>query len=269
MKAVRRLLLESVLDYYQHFIDERIDNPDALAQLTETKTRVTKILDDLTALQGGELFFMLQSDDVLKDLQTSSEQRTRLSELWRQLEAQRENDLSLRRSNLEEWKKSFVNLARRTSAEAKAILTQEQQQRLKQITLQGDCPAAFRQPEIALALQLTAEQKERIGTVLTPLFFHMPDGMGPPLGPRLGKPEHKPLHRPPPDRPPGFRDDDSKEATKQIEALLTEAQAERWRELKGKPFEGSFCPRPGLGGPDRGPKGGPPHRHFEPADESR
>jgi serine/threonine protein kinase len=273
MKVVRRLLLESVLDYYQHFIDERIDDPEALKQLTETQTRVKKILDDLTALEGGELFFMLQSDDVLKDLQTSPRQRIKLRELWQQLDEQRGPEfLSLRRSNPKEWKTNLVSLARRASTEANAILTEAQQQRLKQITLRHQGPAAFRQPEIVEKLGLTPEQRERIRVILARVFSRMPDGMGPmgppPGPPGFGKLEHKHFQGPPLDKPPGHHDDDLEDATKQIEAQLTPAQLEQWRELTGKPFDGFFCPRPGLGGPGGGPRG-VPHYHFESISEPR
>ena len=55
--------------------------------------------------------------------------------------------------------------ARANEAEVDAILTPPQRVRLRQIALQSEGPAAFREPEVVEALGLTPGQRERIRAI--------------------------------------------------------------------------------------------------------
>src|SRR5262249_58336040 len=61
--------------------------------------------------------------------------------------------------------------ARANEAEVNAILTPAQQRRLRQLGLQADGLSAFRDPEVAAALQLTAEQRERLRLIEEEIFL--------------------------------------------------------------------------------------------------
>ena len=61
--------------------------------------------------------------------------------------------------------------ARANEAEVDAILTPSQRVRLRQIALQSEGPAAFREPEVVEALGLTPGQRERIRAIEEEILF--------------------------------------------------------------------------------------------------
>ena len=61
--------------------------------------------------------------------------------------------------------------ARANEAEIDAILTPPQRLRLRQIALQSEGPAAFREPEVVEALDLTPAQRERIRAIESETLF--------------------------------------------------------------------------------------------------
>ena len=58
---MRKRLLRSALAYYQEIIEQRRDDPDAQADLLDTKRRVEKILADLAVLQAASKLYLLGS----------------------------------------------------------------------------------------------------------------------------------------------------------------------------------------------------------------
>lgn len=77
-EGLRTRLLETALQYYQEFIDERHGHPEDQAILEATRDRVEKILDDLALLRADRQFFLLREENVLDDLQATAAQRTEL-----------------------------------------------------------------------------------------------------------------------------------------------------------------------------------------------
>jgi serine/threonine protein kinase len=234
MAGLRRRLLEAALIYYQEFIEQRRDDPNAQAELAATQARVRKILDDLAVLQGAGQLYLLGNPAVLDDLQLSDEQRAKIAELSRRLGEQRmEAFREFHRQTPEERRRNFLELARANDAAVAAILLPEQRRRLQQIALQLQGPSAFREVDVAAALKLTAEQKERVRVIEAEMLFGKPDR---PRGPWQDYEQRL------------------KTAREAIQALLTDEQAKRWREMAGKPFKGSvplFMPPPGPFGPPR------------------
>lgn len=77
-EGLRTRLLETALQYYQEFIDERHGHPEDQAILEATRDRVEKILDDLALLRADRQFFLLWEENVLDDLQATAAQRNEL-----------------------------------------------------------------------------------------------------------------------------------------------------------------------------------------------
>jgi serine/threonine protein kinase len=249
METVRKRLLESALVYYQEFIAARKDDPAARAELAATQEHVRKILDDLAVLQGSGQLFLLYNPDVQKDLDLSKAQHDKLDKLTRDLDEQRKNMFEeFRRLTAEVRKQRFLDQARATDASVREVLTEDQFQRLGQIALQFQGLSAFRDPDVAKALDLTAEQKVRLRAAEADVFFGGP-GRGGPGGP--GKPPDKEW------RPP----------TDKIEAVLTAEQRQRWKKMTGEPYKGAppffFGPPPGARGPGGPPPGPNEHPHPE------
>jgi hypothetical protein len=248
VEGLRKRLLESAMAYYQEFVEQRRDDPEAQQELAATQARVRKIFDDLSVLQGAVQLFLLKNEKVLDDLRPTSAQRERLAEVSRRLDQQKDEDIrEFVRLSPEERRKGFIALARVNEAAVQDILTREQKERLRQIALQNQGPAAFHDADVAAELQLTSEQKEKIRAIEGEAFPIMFDHMHP---------------RGSPGKPPKPPEEKKKEATSQvINMVLTPEQAQRWRELRGELFKGSIsvCPPPGSFGqpPPGGPHGRP------------
>jgi serine/threonine protein kinase len=227
LEGLRKRLLRSVLAYYQEFIDERGDDPAARAELLDTKQRVETILADLAVLHAASQLYLLCQPAVLDDLRLSTEQRARVKEFTDRVGKQwRESFSEIGRLSAAERGRRALERARSYEAEVNVLFTAAQQVRLRQIGLQAEGPGAFREPEVAAALQLTAEQREQVRTIEEEALFGWMKG-----------PRSK-------DRPMSER----------LLAMLTEEQTRRWKELRGAPVKGTltpFGPPPGGKGPPR------------------
>jgi serine/threonine protein kinase len=236
LERLRKRLLESALVYYQELIDQRRDDPAAQGELREAKARVEKILDDLAVLQGAGQLLLLSHPSVLRDLRPSDEQRQRIARL---AEQRREGFKEFHRLTPQERGKRFLDLARANQAAVTDILRPAQLNRLKQIALQARRTGAFRDPDVAAKLKLTARQKERIRAIEAETFFTLPERRGPPGLVNLWK---------------AF-EEKQRAAGQRIQEVLTEEQRKRWREMTGEPLKGLlpfFLPRPpGPFGPPR------------------
>jgi hypothetical protein len=226
-EPLRRRLLTSVLSYYQEFIDRRRDDPDAQAVLMETRQRVEQILDDLGALRAAWQLNLLSQLPVLDDLQLDEGQRAKVRELSIR-PANQWTDLlrDVGRVSAAERGRRSLELARTNAADLKAVLTAKQLHRLHQIGLQADVASAFREPEVAAALNLTDEQRDSIRTIEEAGFFDMMKSIRPDLFPANDEtvPEQQ-----------------SKPSTNdRILKLLTKGQLEKWREITGLPIEGTI-----------------------------
>jgi hypothetical protein len=108
--------------------------------------------------------------------------------------------------------------ARANEAEIDAILTPSQRVRLRQIALQAEGPAAFREPEVVEALGLAPGQRERIRAIEEENLFNQMREMN------LGK----------------TAEATGKTAMEHIEGILTSEQAGRWKEMAGDPIRGTL-----------------------------
>jgi serine/threonine protein kinase len=258
LEGPRKRLLDTALAYYEEFIEQRGDDPEAQAELKAAKANVKKILDDLVVLQGAGKVFLLAEPAVLKDLGPSGEQRQQIAELGRRLSRQRESTFKgFHKQTPEERARRFLELAHKNEAAVAAILTPAQRHRLDQINLQLQGAAAFRDTAMVSELKLTAEQKERLRAIEAEAFFLLFEPPG------RGKGPSKPWKGS--ERARRFERD-------KILRVLTPAQQQRWQEMTGAPFEGDISFRPPPGSfrrhgepPARGPDA-PPDHHSPPGE---
>jgi hypothetical protein len=225
LDGLRRRLLELALVYYQEFIDQRRDDPAAQAELRDTKARVEKILADLAVLQGAGHLLVLGRPAVLDDLGLPAQQRRRVGELSRRMgERWRHLFRQLGRLPPEERRRQSLELARATEAELNELLTPAQQRRLRQVALQLQGLAAFRDPGVAAALKLTAAQREQLRAVEAETFFGQMEA----ARPGTPRDELRKAH-----------EDRLKAGLRRAVALLTPGQVRTWKELTGEPFQGA------------------------------
>jgi hypothetical protein len=263
VEGVRKRLLESALIYYQRFIEERGDDEAAQAQLEATKANVKQILDDLAAIQGDRQSHLLGDANVIADLGLTEKQQQEVAELRRRVQDQLAQSFSdFGRLSEEERQQRFLAEVHKTDEGIQQILSRQQLGRLRQIALQINGLRAFDDPDIAAELKLTAQQKERLRGIAAEAFFckvtdgH--DGRGGPghviiIGGRGGHGGRGPGKPGKPGKQPP--EQDWRDASEKILAVLNDEQARRWKEMTGPPFKGLSEP---LGPPPGGPLFGPP-----------
>jgi serine/threonine protein kinase len=234
MEGVRKRLLRSALAYYQEFIDQRRDDPDARAELLDTKRRVEKILADLTVLRAASKLYLLCQSVVLDDLGLDGAQRARMKGLTARVGKQwldSFNDVG--RLSQAERRRRMIEQARANELAVNSILTAAQQSRLRQIGWQSEGPSAFRDPEVVAELKLTPAQREQIRTIEeAALVAWMRNTWRGPV-PEKGKQDPRPRGKP---------------ANEQILEVLSDEQRRRWRRMSGTPVKGTLAP---FGAPAR------------------
>ncbi|HZT78738.1 MAG TPA: serine/threonine-protein kinase [Gemmataceae bacterium] len=230
MELVRKRLLLSALGYYQDLIEQRRDDPETQGRLAAAQERVQKVLNDLKENQVNFQMRLLRDAAVRDDLRLTTEQRARLDELHRVLERRPE------RSASDGDRQRFFEEVRTAVQAIRKVPTEKQAHRLQQIDLQLQGPHAFRDPEVARALKLTAWQKGRIRKIEGETFF-------------FGQPDS--------DNPWMTHEERLKAARERIQALLTPEQKKQWDEMTGEPFQGLARPFPAFGPFGRPPPGGP------------
>jgi len=156
LERLRKRLLGSVLAYYQEFLDQRRDDPQARADLLDTKQRVEKILADLAVLRAASQLYLLCQPAVLDDLGLSAEQRPRVSEFCSRVGKEWRASLAdVGRLSPAERGRRALGRARTYETEVNRLLIPAQRVRLRQIGLQAEGPAAFGEPEVVAELELT------------------------------------------------------------------------------------------------------------------
>ena len=226
-EGLRKRLLEAALEYYQEFIKQRGEKPDAQTELAITRDRVKKILDDLAVLQADRQSYLLHEPAVLDDLEASAEQRQQLAAM-----TERPNEPGRGGPHevpTHEQRKHFLVIAREHEAALAVILSADQRQRLGQIALQCLGSRALREPDVARTLKLTSEQKERLRSIEAEGFR----GFG-----------FFERSRKEPTAMESFEDrvkaaaDRAKAALQKMLAVLTAEQLQQWQGMTGKPFQG-------------------------------
>jgi serine/threonine protein kinase len=249
--GMRRRMLEVALSYYQDFLEQEQD-PSIQAELEATWARVTRLLDELIALQGSGQLGLLKERAVQEELKMAPDQKTHVVTLAdRQAQAWREAFKSFHRLEPEERRAKSLELARAEEGAINEVLDPPQETRFRQLVLQVQQRGryGFSDPEIVSALSLTTKQREKIRGLLQTAYpapweahFRAPaGGKGPP-----------PKGRGSPPPPASW-----KGATAKVLNVFTEEQRGKWRELTGEPLaeEVQFAP-PGGVWPGRGPQAG-------------
>lgn len=223
MLLLRKRVLRSALAFYQEFLDERRDDPEAKSELLETTERVQGILADLEILRSSFEIYLLRHPAVVAELGIVEEQRSELQAVIAQVGRDWEAGLKdLGASRPAERTKQLLAFGKKNEARLKALLTPFQQARLKQVRLQNEGASAFRDQEVATALRLSSEQREQMRVIEDETAFRWM---------RLG--------RRPTSSASSARDGiTSQSADERIVKVLTADQLRKWRQLTGTPLKG-------------------------------
>jgi len=176
-------------------------------------------------MAGGNLLGLLGQKPVQEDLKLTDDQVKKVDE---QVEKQREVFAALRDLTPEERQKEAATQAEATKKSLSEILKEDQLKRLKQISLQQRGGQALTDAEVASALNLTTEQKDRITAIQDGVQSQMRELFQ--AGAAGGDREE--LQK---------KGQELRTATDQkILAVLTDAQQAKFKEMKGEPFKGEL-----------------------------
>lgn len=267
-EGLRTRLLETALQYYQEFIDQRKDEPLDQVELLATQQRVQQILDDLAVLRSDRSFLLLRDSGVLSDLQVSVQQQAQLEPVLDGLprprgpQGVRHNGFPPAGPGVEggpfppsqqalhpippqsppyRSREELISQARQHEQLLSTILTDQQLNRLDQIALQLQGFAAFRDYRVIKTLGLTDKQQEQFKRFQLPRWDHRSrPGEGPRHSDRPAPPSGAPLpldsvHTVGPSI--AWSNVMLPQVQKAVERVLSEAQLRTWTNMIGQPFE--------------------------------
>jgi eukaryotic-like serine/threonine-protein kinase len=161
LEATRRRMLATALDYYKNFIDQRRDDPSLCEELEASRAKVEKIVNEMTTLMRMDQYTLLQEEAIQDSLKLTDNQRKKIAEIPALLQKAVGESQVFQGAppDLERWR---LKLGQKQEELVGHILDPNQLRRFRQIVLQSLGPAAFREPEVIKALQLTTAQCERI-----------------------------------------------------------------------------------------------------------
>lgn len=170
---LRREFLETSLEYYKDFIEQRHGDPAAEAELKATSQRVTQIVDELKALEDFAPVMLLPNPRVQQELRLSPTQRDQITELMSRLVSRHPvakagtgatQSASAERAAGPEL--PLLDLLRSHQEKIQGVLNRHQWERLREIAWQQRGVSAFKSPEVIATLKLTSRQRDQIARVL-------------------------------------------------------------------------------------------------------
>jgi hypothetical protein len=173
---------------------------------------------------GGGTLFLLTQKSVQEELKLSGEQVKMVTELQ---EKQRESFQGLRDLSQEERQTKMQEITKVQNEAIAKILKPDQLKRAKQIALQQQGPRAVNNEEVAKALKVTDEQKEKMREIQRESFEKLRE---------LGFDEDKAKER----------EALQKETNGKMMAVLSSEQQAKLKEMQGEPFKGKI-ERPQFG----------------------
>jgi Spy/CpxP family protein refolding chaperone len=176
---------------------------------------------------GGPLFLLGQKS-VQEELKLSDEQVKQVKEL---ADKQRESLQGLRDLSQEERQTKMQEAAKTNDKAISKLLKPEQYKRVRQIALQQQGSRALSNEEVAKALKISEEQKDKIKEIQTKAFEEMRG---------LGRDEEARKKR----------QEMMKATNEQVMGVLTAEQKTKLKEMQGEPFTGKI-ERPQFGGGNR------------------
>jgi Spy/CpxP family protein refolding chaperone len=181
---------------------------------------------------GGGPVFLLTQKSVQDELKLSDEQVTKVKQL---AEKQRESLQGLRDLSPEERRTKMQEQVKANEKAVADILNPDQVKRIKQISLQQQGTMALASTEVASALKLTDEQKDKLRSIQQDMRASFGQrGQG-------GRPSEEDRKK---------LEEARKAASEKVMNLLTAEQKTKWKEMTGEPFTGEIR-RPQFGGRNR------------------
>ena len=177
----------------------------------------------------GSLMGLVGQKSVQADLKLTEDETKNVEKVAGKA---REASGDLQNASPEERREKMQAIGAANEKALAEVLPAEKIKRLKQIAVQAQGVGAIRRPEVAEALALTAEQKEKIQAIGSDLQAELRDA-------GAGEDREASAKKTAAAR---------KAATEKMLGVFTDAQKAKWSELTGEPFTGELQQGPGMGG---------------------
>jgi hypothetical protein len=170
---------------------------------------------------------LLTQKSVQEELKLTPDQVEKVTELQRKQQGARQGLADL---SQEERAKKMQEMTKETDKAVAGLLKPDQSKRIKQILLQQQGAMAFNTPEVAQAMNFTAEQKQKLKDIQDTATKERQAlrGGGGAGGDRQAMAQKIA--------------EITKKTNTEAMALLTAAQKTKWQELTGEPFKGEIVP---------------------------
>ena len=184
-QSLRRRILETSLEFYRKFVQQRADEGQESTDLLADSARVSRIVDELKLLDSLSSLLLLADPNVQRDLGIDPEKGEKLTQVVQTFQNERDNlgaegDLTYVGASAE------IALLMREFVDAMAQqLDDKHHKRLKQIVRQQNMPFTFLSLEVSEALALSHDQRQQISRIIQEERI---DRRGPPPNDKMGPP---------------------------------------------------------------------------------
>ncbi|TWU28747.1 serine/threonine protein kinase [Novipirellula artificiosorum] len=262
LQDLRRSFLETSLEFYRDFVQQRKQDREATEELAATSERVERMVEQLQVLDKISPLWLLSDTRVQQELKVDPARIDPIVAAIRELQDAMREVANQGGGLLESSNEAMAVRLREFDAFMTTQLDSGQLKRLRQISRQDRLPLTFKTSEVVAALGLSREQRETIGRIIQE---GRPGRGGPgpddhrahegPLdGPRQrrdafpgfafdgSRPDGFRPDGPPPngiggDGPPRFVQEMTQQTVDRILDVLTADQRAIWKDLVGEPFE--------------------------------
>ena len=174
---------------------------------------------------GGGMYGLLQRDDVKEELKLTDEQKTKLGEMQQGMMDEMRSAFQDAAGDRSAMQKIMAKVQESAAKKVNAILTPDQQKRLKEINIQESGNSALMSADLQKELGLSEDQIKKIKDLQTKqqaantaIFEKMQSG-------EIERDQIQPLMQ-----------KNTKVLNDEIGKVLTEDQKKKFKELAGKPF---------------------------------
>jgi hypothetical protein len=175
---------------------------------------------------GGGRQTLLRMPEVQAELKLTDEQKTKVTEMLEKQRGQGRGQ-GFRDLSREEREKQLAERRAAAQKELAAFLNADQLKRYRQLQLQQQGLPALRETALQDELKLTPEQRTKVATILQEQSEEMRSAFGGGGDRGAARSQMEAIR---------------KKTSEKLEALLTDDQKKRWKEMLGEPFKFPTAP---------------------------
>ncbi len=178
LQDLRRNFLETSLSFYRDFQQQRGDDPTVASMLEKTSERVEQMVRELQLLNSVAPMLMLGDAQVRQDLKLDKPKAQQVAQAVNQFQTERQSLSNKNIGTLLTDNHELSELLTEFDSFIRKQLTDQQIERLFQISRQSRLPFTFKTSEVIKALQLSQSQRDTIDRIIEETRPRGPRGPG-------------------------------------------------------------------------------------------